>query len=145
MNASCWQVWFLPAAYTRHVFTRTCAHEKSWNSICSTFPGGGIENRNILNQYFTCFTRMEVCIHHRIQLAVGDMTMIGWKPTISLIHPPRMEVYSFIYVIYNTHCHTTRMPPQNVAFTVNTCNAVGGDTCSSQATTVVLILLKWDR
>ncbi len=27
------------------------------------------------------------CIHHRIQLAVGDMTMSGWKPTISLIHP----------------------------------------------------------
>ncbi len=28
------------------------------------------------------------CIHHRIQLAVGDMTMSGWKPTISPIHPP---------------------------------------------------------
>ena len=28
------------------------------------------------------------CMHHRIQLAVGDMTMGGWKPTISLIHPP---------------------------------------------------------
>ncbi len=28
------------------------------------------------------------CIHHRIQLAVGDMTMSGWKPTISLIQPP---------------------------------------------------------
>ncbi len=28
------------------------------------------------------------CIHHRIQLAVGDMTMSGWKPTINLIHPP---------------------------------------------------------
>ncbi len=28
------------------------------------------------------------CIHQRIQLAVGDMTMSGWKPTISLIHPP---------------------------------------------------------
>ena len=27
------------------------------------------------------------CIHHRIQLAFGDMTMRGWKPTISLIHP----------------------------------------------------------
>ena len=27
-------------------------------------------------------------IHHQIQLAVGDMTMSGWKPTISLIHPP---------------------------------------------------------
>ncbi len=26
------------------------------------------------------------CIHHRIQLAVGDMTMSGWKLTISLIH-----------------------------------------------------------
>ncbi len=25
---------------------------------------------------------------HRIQYAVGDMTMSGWKPTISLIHPP---------------------------------------------------------
>ncbi len=30
------------------------------------------------------------CIHHRIQLAVGDMTMSGWKPTISLIHPPTL-------------------------------------------------------
>ncbi len=28
------------------------------------------------------------CIHHRIHLAVGDMTMSGWKPIISLIHPP---------------------------------------------------------
>ncbi len=27
-------------------------------------------------------------IHQRIQLAVGDMTMSGWKPIISLIHPP---------------------------------------------------------
>ncbi len=26
-------------------------------------------------------------IHHQIQLAVGDMTMSGWNPTISLIHP----------------------------------------------------------
>ncbi len=28
------------------------------------------------------------CIHHRIQLAVGDVTMSAWKPTISLIPPP---------------------------------------------------------
>ncbi len=28
------------------------------------------------------------CTHHRMQLAVGDMTMSGWKPTISLIPPP---------------------------------------------------------
>ncbi len=27
------------------------------------------------------------CIHHRIQLAVGDMTISGWKPTLILIHP----------------------------------------------------------
>ncbi len=28
-------------------------------------------------------------MHHRIQLAVGGMTMSGWKPTLSLIHPNR--------------------------------------------------------
>ncbi len=28
------------------------------------------------------------CIRHRIQFAVGDMTMSRWNPTISLIHPP---------------------------------------------------------
>ncbi len=33
------------------------------------------------------------CIHHRIQLAVGGMTMRGWKPTISLIHPPPPSVF----------------------------------------------------
>ena len=27
------------------------------------------------------------CIHHRIQPVVGDMTISGWKPTTSLIHP----------------------------------------------------------
>ncbi len=27
-------------------------------------------------------------IHHRIQIAVGYMTMFFLKPTISLIHPP---------------------------------------------------------
>ncbi len=32
------------------------------------------------------------CVHHRIELAVGDMTMSGWKPTISLIHPPLMGI-----------------------------------------------------
>ncbi len=30
------------------------------------------------------------CIHHRVQHAVGDMTMSGWKPTISLRYPPPM-------------------------------------------------------
>ncbi len=39
------------------------------------------------------------CIHHPIQLAVGDMTMSGWKPTISLIHTPpppnRMQFTSY--------------------------------------------------
>ncbi len=29
---------------------------------------------------------------NRIQLAVGDMTMSGWKPTISLIHPPPLNI-----------------------------------------------------
>ncbi len=33
------------------------------------------------------------CIHQRIQLAVGDMTMSGWKPTISLIHPPHPTLH----------------------------------------------------
>ncbi len=38
------------------------------------------------------------CIHHRIQLAVGDMTMSGWKPTISLIHPPPITFFLLSYV-----------------------------------------------
>ncbi len=42
------------------------------------------QDRSTLNH------QASTCIHHRIQLAVGDtcMTMIGWKPTISLIPPP---------------------------------------------------------
>ncbi len=45
----------------------------------------------IVTLYWVCrsfprYTVAYTCIHHRIQLAVGDMTMSGWKPTISLIH-----------------------------------------------------------
>ncbi len=45
--------------------------------------------------FYTCDQGPEepdTYIHHRIQLAVGDMTMSGWKPTISLIHPPTHTV-----------------------------------------------------
>ena len=51
-------------------------------------------------------------IHHRIHLAVRDMTMNGWKPTISLIHPPtlpclRLELsvskIRFIAVLWYMH------------------------------------------
>ncbi len=40
-------------------------------------------------RYASCSFPLQwyTCIHHRIQLAVGDMTMRGWTPTISLIHP----------------------------------------------------------
>ena len=34
-------------------------------------------------------------MHHRIQLAAGDMILRGWKPTLSLITPPT-----------HTHTHT---------------------------------------
>ncbi len=38
------------------------------------------------------------CIHHRIQLAVGDTTMSGWKPTISLILPlPRSHTHTYTH------------------------------------------------
>ncbi len=43
-------------------------------------------------------------IQHRIQLAVSDMTMSGWKPTISLIHPSHRwsHLFDSTYVLpYN--------------------------------------------
>ncbi len=53
------------------------------------------------------------CIHQRIQLAVGDMTMSGWKPTISLINPPpphalffrheMMGIYRWEWISYTEH------------------------------------------
>ena len=47
------------------------------------------QDRSTLNHH------THTCIHHRIQLAVGDMTMGGWKPTISLIqHPPPQQFIS---------------------------------------------------
>ncbi len=45
------------------------------------------------------------CIHHRIRLAVGDMTMSGWKTTISLIpthHSPPLDVH-FTYHLPRVH------------------------------------------
>ncbi len=42
------------------------------------------------------------CIHHRIQLAVGDMTISGSKPIISLIHPtpPDKNNCPFVIVLH---------------------------------------------
>ncbi len=42
-------------------------------------------------------------IHHRIQLAVGDMTMSGWKPTISLIHPPTHQLFHLLWLPTDWH------------------------------------------
>ncbi len=56
------------------------------------------------------------CIHHRIQLAVGDMTMSGWKPTISLIPPPSIACHhpphsllAYCTKSWNLHCITGRL------------------------------------
>ncbi len=50
--------------------------------------------------YFVTTRKCYTCIHHRIQLAVDDMTVSGWKPTISLIPPhPRMASSSCITCI----------------------------------------------
>ncbi len=54
------------------------------------------------------FWHIQRHIHHRIQLAVGDMTMSGWKPTISLIHPPtHIQRFLVWYIYISTPCHAS--------------------------------------
>ncbi len=43
-------------------------------------------NKTVPN-YVTTPTPAYTCMHHRIQLAVRDMTMSGCKPTLSLVPP----------------------------------------------------------
>ena len=81
-----WSEWFL------------CNH-LWWNWISGLAPKhcsfGPKQDRSTLNHH--AYT----CIHHWIQRAVGDMTMSGWKPTISLIHTPSSLN---IFVILDTIC-----------------------------------------
>ncbi len=49
-------------------------------------------NRSVQTRQIHIKSHAYTCIHHRIQLALGDMTiMSGWKPTKSLIHPLSTE------------------------------------------------------
>ncbi len=50
------------------------------------------QDRSTLNHH------AHTCICHRIQLAVGDMTMNGWKPTISLIPHPLHEPQRLVMI-----------------------------------------------
>ncbi len=48
----------------------------------------GCQDRSAQTRLVHINSHAYTCIHHRIQLAVGDITMSRWKPTISLIAPP---------------------------------------------------------
>ncbi len=52
----------------------------------------------------------DTCINHRIELAVGDMTMSGWKPTISLIHPPTHTDCFYSHALQKNILVTSRTP-----------------------------------
>ncbi len=55
-----------------------------WSGTQKLFSGA---DRSAQTRQVHINSHAYTCIHHRIQLEVGDMTMSGWKPTISLIPP----------------------------------------------------------
>ena len=74
-----------------HLFPNSSFHASAPaglpHAFCGTQKLSGV-HRSAQTRRVHINSHAYTCIHHQIQLAVGDTTMSGWKPTISLIHPP---------------------------------------------------------
>ncbi len=88
------QICMAPYTFTVVVEFRVvlCRTGRQYSYIVSAYIyialPANFKNRSVQTRQVHINSHAYTYIHHRILLAVGDMTMSGWKSTISLTHPP---------------------------------------------------------
>ncbi len=107
-----------------------CSPVAKWNQWLGTQKLSGVglsaqQDMSTLNHL--AYT----CIHHRNHLAVGDMTMSGWKPTIILIQPPSISsrweaVLANLHGIYKCTFHFRWLDKRRWCATVLAYQATSG-------------------